>query len=281
MDQFILFGDSITQQSFSQDRGFGFGAALADIYARKLDVINRGLSGYNTSQALWVLPKIIPHTAQARVRFLTIFFGANDARLPNTPGPSQTISLEQYKENLKAIVKHPVVDAQRKCGMRVILITPPPIDERLTIAADKVKYPGITVIRRTADNTARYAQVCRDVGAELDVPVLDIWTSILAQTGWASNTTVPLPGLRTVENAALATYLHDGLHFTGEAYKVLFQDLMTLIRVRFPDQVPERLPNGLPPWDDEEAWENEEAMLDYSMRYTATNKAARMPPRLN
>ena len=39
MDQFVLFGDSITQHSFSQEHGFAFGAELSDQYARRLDVI--------------------------------------------------------------------------------------------------------------------------------------------------------------------------------------------------------------------------------------------------
>ena len=39
MDQFVLFGDSITQHSFSQENGFAFGAELSDQYARRLDVI--------------------------------------------------------------------------------------------------------------------------------------------------------------------------------------------------------------------------------------------------
>jgi hypothetical protein len=39
MDQFVLFGDSITQHSFSQETGFAFGAELSNQYARRLDVI--------------------------------------------------------------------------------------------------------------------------------------------------------------------------------------------------------------------------------------------------
>lgn len=54
MDQFILFGDSITQGSYAQERGFAFGAELTNRYVRRLDVINRGFSGYNTAQALKV-----------------------------------------------------------------------------------------------------------------------------------------------------------------------------------------------------------------------------------
>lgn len=47
LDQFLLFGDSITQFSFNPHE-LGWGASLADSYARKLDVVNRGYSGYNT-----------------------------------------------------------------------------------------------------------------------------------------------------------------------------------------------------------------------------------------
>lgn len=41
--QFVLFGDSITQGCFNQERGFALGAQLAHDYARKLDVVNRGM----------------------------------------------------------------------------------------------------------------------------------------------------------------------------------------------------------------------------------------------
>lgn len=44
LDQIVLFGDSITQQSFHP--GFhGWGAVLANAYVRKLEVVNRGFSG--------------------------------------------------------------------------------------------------------------------------------------------------------------------------------------------------------------------------------------------
>ena len=51
----VLFGDSITQWSFSDA---GWGAKLAHWYARKADVINRGLSGYNTVWAALALDKV-------------------------------------------------------------------------------------------------------------------------------------------------------------------------------------------------------------------------------
>lgn len=71
-DQIMLFGDSLTQWSWDLDQG-GIGARLAgtsipmwattatfqrlhnapDLYVRKLDILNRGFSGYNTD---WALP---------------------------------------------------------------------------------------------------------------------------------------------------------------------------------------------------------------------------------
>ncbi|KAJ7090032.1 hypothetical protein C8R43DRAFT_1050416 [Mycena crocata] len=51
-DVIMLFGDSITQAAWDER---GFGARLANVYSRKLDVLNRGLAGYNTEWAIPVL----------------------------------------------------------------------------------------------------------------------------------------------------------------------------------------------------------------------------------
>ena len=45
----VLFGDSITEQSFGEG---GFGAALANRYRRHADVLLRGYSGYNSRDAV-------------------------------------------------------------------------------------------------------------------------------------------------------------------------------------------------------------------------------------
>jgi hypothetical protein len=90
--QIVLFGDSITEQSF---RAGGWGAALADTYSRKVnstftillfltkisflfilfnykilfwfvcnvlkaDIVNRGYGGYNTRWALFLLHHLFP-----------------------------------------------------------------------------------------------------------------------------------------------------------------------------------------------------------------------------
>lgn len=262
MDQFILFGDSITQQCFSLEDNHGYlGPALVDYCIRRLDVINRGFSGYNTTQALKVLPKFMPSPQQARVRFILVFFGANDARLPNTPGgPDQHVPLDEYKNNLRKIATHACLKAHP--GIRIILVTPPPVDERKLVAADQAKYPGIgTEMRRTAKATAEYAQAVRELGDELHVPVLDLWSSMASHAGYSGGGVIRegLPGSKDApHNAALQAFLHDGLHFSQSAYELLFKELISLIEQRWPDQTLERLQPVLPAWDDEETWQNDE-----------------------
>ena len=86
--QFVTFGDSITQRGFSP----GWTGTLADTYQRRADIINRGYSGYNTRWALHLLPHIFPlpptNAAAAAAappppRLVTVWFGANDAALPD------------------------------------------------------------------------------------------------------------------------------------------------------------------------------------------------------
>lgn len=259
MDQFLLLGDSITQQSFTPSLPFSFGAALSSAYVRKLDVVNRGLSGYNTSQALSLLPRLLPHPSQARLRFLIIFFGANDARLPDIPnaGPDQSVPLKRYKANLVAILRHAAVRAHP--NVRILLITPPPIDERRLHLSDRTKYPSLPkdMLRRTAENTARYARAVVEVGREQGVTVVDLWTAMITRCGWdaSSSAVAALPGaMAAAPNSILESFLLDGLHFSGEGYRVLFDEVMAVISNKWPEQMPERLEMVVPAWDDVKAW---------------------------
>ncbi|KAK4898579.1 hypothetical protein LTR27_003751 [Elasticomyces elasticus] len=253
-DRFVLFGDSILQQSFSQNVTFSFGAALADVYARKLDVSNRGFSGYNTLQALRALSLCLPEANKANMQFLLIMFGANDARHPNTPGgPDQHVPLEQFKSNLRYMVTNPSVTDHK--DVRIILVTTPPVDERKCLSSDQEKIPNLgQTLRRTASTTATYAQAIRDLGSELRIPVLDIHRTMLALAGH-DHTTEPLPGsIEAPTNPTLQSFLTDGLHFSGEGYKVLYTELMQLIGREWPDAMPNNRPLRLPAWDFHPAW---------------------------
>ncbi|QDS68799.1 hypothetical protein FKW77_005993 [Venturia effusa] len=252
-DTFFLFGDSITQRGYDQDLGFGWVAALSNAYQRKLNVINAGLSGYNTRMGLRVLPRILPKPEQTKIRFLTIFFGANDARLPNTPQTEQHVPIEQYRDNLKKMIQHPLVQAH---SPRVILITPPPLDETLC-AKLELEVWGIDVVRRTAEVTSQYAQVVRDVGKEMNIAVLDVWSAFMHKVGWeAGQPLIGAKGVPQKKGLELSTLLVDGLHLTGEGNKIVYQELMKLIAERWPEHRPEALAFDLPYWGDEAAWKD-------------------------
>jgi isoamyl acetate esterase len=199
--QIILFGDSITQFSENQEHGFAFAPALRDDYIRRLDVLNRGFSGYTSQLALQVLPLFMPGPSQAHVPLMTVFFGANDACLP---GNAQYVPLNQYVACLKAILQHPTVLAHHA---KVLLITPAPVDEHQLEPNDLAT--GYSGLQRTARNTKRYADACRELGKQLDSPTVDLWTVFMEAAGWKKGG--PLPGAKEADrNQVLGSLLLDG-----------------------------------------------------------------------
>ncbi|KAI9874667.1 MAG: hypothetical protein M1830_009430 [Pleopsidium flavum] len=205
----------------------------------------------------------MPSPAQATLRFMTIFFGANDACLPGTQ-TGQHVPRPQYRQNLTAILEHPTLNAQKP---RVILITPPPVDEYRLEECDREK--GIQEIRRTAEHTKLYAEACRETGKEHNVVVLDLWSVFMGEAGWKDG--MPLIGSKKVERSeVLGELLHDGrcredsstgltlstadptvvgLHFNPKAYKILFQAMIDTIAQHWPDQTVERVPFVQPAWE--------------------------------
>jgi lysophospholipase L1-like esterase len=250
-DLIFLYGDSITQQGYNQSQGFGWVAALADDYTRKLTVVNAGLSGYSTDKALAKLSPVIPPPNVARIRLFAIFFGANDARLPNTIQAPQHVPLKEYKENLRKIVQH---EAVRAHDARIMLITPPPIDERICEADDASK--GIHQIRRDAKITSEYAQAVRDLSRELNVVCLDLWTAFMTRAGWKDGK--PILGSKDVEQRedGLPKFLKDGLHLTAEGSKIVYEEFSRVVKDNWDDLVPEKMEFVLPYWADEDAWKD-------------------------
>lgn len=176
--------------------------------------------GYTTAHAIDVLPKFFPAPEVASVRLMvtygyspgcleflanciqTIFFGANDACVLGHP---QHVPIEKYKENLKFLIQHPAVRAQNP---RIVLITPPPINEYQLEDFDISKNnPHPT---RTAALAKAYGEALKEVGASLNVAVADIWTSFMSSVGWKEGE--PLIGSRDVpQNAEFAALFTDGM----------------------------------------------------------------------
>lgn len=98
---------------------------------------------------------------------------------------------------------------------KILLITPSPVDEYQLEPIGTIQDQGGP--QRTAANTKRYAETCREVGRELNVPVVDLWSVFMKAAGWKEG--LPLPGSKETEsNDVLKTLLLQGKHIPGVMY---------------------------------------------------------------
>ncbi|CAK9222476.1 unnamed protein product [Sphagnum troendelagicum] len=229
---FVLFGDSITQHSFANE---GWGAALADLYSRKADVFLRGYSGYNTRWALLLLDKVFPKVSSSAPEVVTVFFGANDAALPDRGSQRQHVPISEYKANLHQIVSHIKGNSETTV---VVLITPPPVDEvgRRVYARTTYGDKAEELPERTNEVTKLYAQACKDVAKEAGVPVIDLWSLFQQTQNWQQ------------------AYLSDGLHLTPRGNRVVFEELVNVLNCR-PYLTADELPMDFPPFSEID-WKN-------------------------
>ncbi|CAK9152580.1 unnamed protein product [Ilex paraguariensis] len=203
-----LFGDSITEMSFGDG---GWGASLTHHFSRAVDVVLRGYSGYNTRWALRVLDKVFPAEIDVgnagEPLAVTVFFGANDACLPDRCSAFQHVPLDEYEHNLRSIVSFLKM---RWPTTHVLLITPPPIDE-----AGRLLYPYFDntsgLPERTNEAAGAYAKACIAVARELGIPVVDLWTKMQRFPDWQKS------------------FLGDGLHLTLDGNRIVFEEVINIL----------------------------------------------------
>ena len=209
----VLFGDSITEQSFGDG---GFGAALADKYRRHADVLLRGYSGYNSRDAVALLKHVLPLDDPTPPVLVTVCFGANDAvKETSAMADVQGCPLAEYAENLRAILNHL---ARLDPPPRVLVMTPPPVNaQRWKRTCDENQYHDDPTPDRDLNRTGRYAHAALGVarafaskakaGAEnrdpFDVAGLNLFDKLLGVDGWEE------------------TLLSDGLHLSKDGYELV------------------------------------------------------------
>ncbi|KAL5816260.1 hypothetical protein ACOSQ3_024638 [Xanthoceras sorbifolium] len=202
--QIVLFGDSITEQSF---RSGGWGAALADTYSRKADVLVRGYGGYNTRWALFLLHHIFASEDKSPPLATTIFFGANDAALLGRNSERQHVPVEEYSDNLRKIVQH-----LQACSptMKILLITPPPVDEegRMKYARSIYGKNAMKLPERTNEGAGVYAKQCMELAKDMGISSIDLWSKMQETEGWQK------------------TFLSDGLHLTPEGNAIVHEEVV-------------------------------------------------------
>lgn len=242
LDQFMLFGDSITEfafnSNFQESQGnelyqngkvnpmhqqFTMGAALTNLYVRRLDIVQKGFSGYNSRWALKILPELLK--IYTNVKMAYIFFGSNDSCM----GEIQHVPIEEYRENTLKLI-----DTFKQHGVeKIILITPALFNEELwnENKADEVS-KGYT---RSNKDFARYAEALEQIGSEMQLPVVNLNKAF---TKYADEKL----------NGKWQDLLCDGLHFSGHGYYVFYNELVNTINNVYPEMSTEQLEYNLPNW---------------------------------
>lgn len=138
-----------------------------------------------------------------------VFFGANDASLADAPN-KQHVPLDEYVSNLEKIVRHPRIAVHHP---RIILVAPPPINEHLWWPRDQSN--GYSSMSRVAAATKEYADAAVQLGAKLDIPVVNLWKAFMDKTGFDASTWKDgdaLPGSLSIpQNNALVELMYDGM----------------------------------------------------------------------
>ncbi|SCZ97382.1 BZ3500_MvSof-1268-A1-R1_Chr4-2g07177 [Microbotryum saponariae] len=265
METVTMVGDSITQGAWALN---GTGAALANAYQRKLDVVNRGFAGrfsmqagYNSVWALAVAKEFLPKKTDhlPKMALMTIWLGANDAALPPSP---QSITVEEFKAALHSIINL-VKDSNSPWyspTTKFLLITPPPVEADVRNNELMSRIPA-RVPDRDTERTRLFAVAVLEVGQEAGVPVVDTWTAITQRAA------------QTPEG--LSKFLSDGLHLTAEGYGVVTEGVANAIATRLPELHWDRLGEVFPAWTE---IVNEGALEPILAKYARLPQESQLPP---
>ncbi|KAJ1854612.1 isoamyl acetate-hydrolyzing esterase [Coemansia sp. RSA 1822] len=211
LPQIVCIGDSLTQHGWDVGKR-GWTAQLSQAYVRRLDVVNRGLSGFNTRWAKHTVPRMIN---SQHIQLVCILFGSNDAQF--APGKYH-VPVDEFKNNIRDITR---LFAQS----RILLVTPPPVADHL--------YESLSQgpADRCCEGTRMYAHAVRSLAEELRIPCVDLWTAM--ETSVSTNT-------------ALDSFLWDGLHLNANGNDLLFDLLLRAIKTNYPELDPDSLPFVVP-----------------------------------
>ncbi|QBM88633.1 Lysophospholipase L1 [Metschnikowia aff. pulcherrima] len=246
-NKFVLFGDSITEYS-SRQTGFALAPALQDLYARKLDIVTRGFSGYNTEQGKIVLREALKadNAASGVIKLMYIFMGTNDAA-----STFQGVPISRYSENLSEMV-----DLAKNYGIKVILVGPGLHDQSLCSETRQEKGEPIQEPFASNEINRKYADAAMEVAKAQKVPFLDLWTEFQKYGGWSTEVLL-------ANEADLSELLTDGIHYTPRAYEVFYDALVETIVNSYPELAPLSLSMGLPYYRDVDYDNIEEYILQY------------------
>lgn len=233
-DKFILLGDSITEFSVYDPDHFSFAQAIQNLYSRRLDVLVRGYSGYNSTHLLYILPEILKaelNGEKSNIKLMTIFIGTNDAsQLDDKIGRIQSVDIETYQKNIESLC-----ELALESNIKPILIGPALHGQKLTLEGLKADGRSDEVPWSSNRRNLEYSQVVEKTANKYNVPFVNLWEAFKAWGKWDQEALLA----DVVDSKAL---LHDGVHFSSEGYKVLFQEVESVIREWYPELLGNELP---------------------------------------
>ncbi|XP_059666766.1 GDSL esterase/lipase WDL1 isoform X2 [Cornus florida] len=150
--QFVLFGSSIVQLGFSNG---GWGAILADIYARK--------------------------DAPVQPSLVIVYFGGNDSMGPHSSGLGPHVPLPEYIDNMRKIAIHLKSLSET---IRIIFLSCPPVNED-QLRENASKY--FSELVRTNELCRSYSEACIELCKEIGVTVVDLWTAFQKRDDWLTS----------------------------------------------------------------------------------------------
>lgn len=111
-------------------------------------------------------------------------------------------------------MRHPLIAAH---SPRIILIAPPPLNEHLWWPRDQSN--GYTSISRLSAKTKEYADAVVQLGADLGIPVVNLWKAFMDKTKFdlaTWKTGDALPGAAGIpQNDVLVELMYDGMLSTA------------------------------------------------------------------
>ncbi|KAL5728698.1 GDSL esterase/lipase wdl1 [Ranunculus cassubicifolius] len=197
--QFILFGSSIVQLSFSNG---GWGAHLSDIYSRKADILLRGYNSWNSRCALQVLNQVFPKDSPTQPDLVIVYFGGNDSMEPHPSGLSPHVPLPEYIKNMKTIASHLKSLSEKT---RVIFLSCPPVNE------EQCRLFFGNGGRRTNEACGRYSEACLELCKDIGVKGIDLWSIIQKRDEWKSLCFI------------------DGVHLSSEGSKIVVDEILKVL----------------------------------------------------
>jgi lysophospholipase L1-like esterase len=218
---FLMFGDSITEYAFNQFPGeskepqFCLGAGLQQAYARKLQILQRGFSGYTSRDAVPLAKSILKTehddvSETKKIKIAYVFFGTNDARKKGKSTDNrESIPLDKYIHNMKLTVAE-----FKKRNIPLIVIAPGLHGQALW---DKVD-PQDLLTGDYRDNETNKMYHDALVEAITDVPVIPLY-DIMDQ--WMKS--------NAQDQEDFGQLLYDGIHLNGTGSRVLYDAIMDTI----------------------------------------------------